>query len=190
VRSQGDSRRRAVACARQVRHGQHLDRGPWMAPAPSQWSCRYDRRTQTVLWRWQHPRRRRCTYALLLSSLGARARGPMSALDDDRARIDNAINADTGGLLLPRRRQQPLHAQAALVRRTDLAHNIFAWTRRFWAAQPDRGDVGLYCMLHERLTIPGKLLFHDRHLVRWRLQATHPLAKPVLACLARSLSEC
>jgi hypothetical protein len=113
----------------------------------------------------------------------------MSALDADRARIEHAINADTGGVLLPRRRQQPLHAQEAVVRRTDLAHKIFAWTRRFWAAQPDRGEVGLSGMLHERLTIPGTLLFHDRHLVRWRLQATHPLAKPVLACLARILSE-
>jgi hypothetical protein len=113
----------------------------------------------------------------------------MSDLYDDRARIEHAINADTGGLLLPRRRQKHLPAQEALVLLTDLAHHMLAWTRRFWAAQPDIGDVGLSCILHEILTIPGKLLFHDRQLVRWRLKATHPLAKPVLACLARSLSE-
>jgi hypothetical protein len=68
VRSQGYSRRRAVAFARQVRHWQQLDRGQWMAPAPSQLSGRDDRRTQTVMLRWQPPRSRRFKYALLISS--------------------------------------------------------------------------------------------------------------------------
>jgi hypothetical protein len=49
---------------------------------------------------------------------------------------------------------------------TDLAHTILAWTRRVWAPQPDLGDVGLYFIINEILTIPGKLLFHDRHLVK------------------------
>lgn len=110
-------------------------------------------------------------------------------LYDARARIENEIKADKGGLLLPRRRKKHWNAQEALVLLTDLAHNILAWTRRFWAAEPALGDAGLYCIINEILTIPGKLLFTDRQLVKLRLKATHPRAKPVLACLSRILNE-
>jgi hypothetical protein len=189
VLSKGYSRKRAVAFARQVRHWLQLDRRKWIAPAPPHLCCHYYRRTQMVMLRWQHPARRRFKYALLISSLCDRDLMPVSDLYDDRARIENDIKADTGSLLLPRRRRKPLNAQEALVVLTDLAHNIFAWTRRFWAAQPDIGDVGPYLISNEILTIPGKLLFQERQRVKWRLKATHPLAKPVLACLSRILSE-
>src|SRR2546430_13884157 len=39
------------------------------------------------------------------------------------------------------------------------------------------------------MPIPGKVMFKDDQLVKVRLQATHPLAKPVLACLSRILAE-
>jgi len=104
--------------------------------------------------------------------------------------METAIKAAQGGVRLPRRRKQPLHAQETWVLRPDLAPHMFAWTRRFWAVEPDRGDVGLYGLIQDRLTIPGKLRFPDRPLVKVRLQATHPLAKPVLACLARIVTEC
>jgi hypothetical protein len=189
VLSQGYSSKRAVVFARQVRHWQPRDRGKWIAPAPSH-VCRRDyRRTQTVMLRWQHPKSRRFKYALLITSLCDYDLVHLSGLYDDRARIENEIKADKGGLLLPRRRKKHLHAQEALVLLTDLAHNILAWTRRFWAAEPDIGDVGLYCIINEILTIPGRLLFQDRQLVKLRLKATHPLAKPALACLARILRE-
>jgi hypothetical protein len=68
ILSKGYSRKRAVAFARHVRHWQRLDRGKWMAPAPSHVCYRYYRRTQTVMLRWQHPRSRRFTYALFSSS--------------------------------------------------------------------------------------------------------------------------
>ena len=139
--------------------------------------------------RWPHPRSRRFTYALLITALWNRELVYVSDLYDDRARIEHEINADTGGLRLPRRRKKPLHAQEALVLLTDLAHTIVAGTRRFGALEPDLGDVGIYFIVNEILTIPGKLLFHDRQLVKWRLKATHPLARPVLACLARLLRE-
>jgi hypothetical protein len=138
--------------------------------------------------RWQHPASRRFKYARVISALWDRDLMPVSDLYDDRARIEHDIKADTGGLLLPRRRKKPLKAQEAVGWLTDLAHNIFAWTRRFWAAQPDIGDVGPYLMINEILTIPGKWLCQARQLVKWRLKATPPLAKPVLACLSRILS--
>jgi Transposase DDE domain group 1 len=189
VLGKGYSSKRAVAFARQVRRWQQLDRGKWIAPVPPHLCCRYYRRTQMVMLRWQHPRRRRFKYALLITSLCDYDLRQLSELYDDRARIENEIKADKGGLLLPRRRKKHLHAQEALVLLTDLAHNILAWTRRFWSAQPALGDVGLYCIINEILTIPGKLLLQDRQLVKLRLKATHPLAKPVLACLARIFGE-
>ena len=72
---------------------------------------------------------------------------------------------------------------------TDLAHNILAWTRQFWASQPAIGNVGIYFIVNEILPIPGKLSFNDDQLVKVRLQANHPLAKPVLEGLARLLVE-
>jgi hypothetical protein len=68
ILSKGYSSKRAVAFARHVRHWQQLDRGKWIAPAPSHLWYRYYRRTQTVMLRWQHPRSRRFKYALLISS--------------------------------------------------------------------------------------------------------------------------
>jgi hypothetical protein len=35
------------------------------------------------------------------------------------------------------------------------------------------------------MMIPGKLAFENGKLVKARLQATHPLAKPVISCLSR-----
>ncbi len=113
----------------------------------------------------------------------------ISQLYDDRASIENEFKADKAGLLLPRRRKKQFNAQEALVLLTDLAHNIVAWTRHFWAAQPEIGDIGIYSIVNKIMPIPGKVMFADDHLVKVRLQATHPLAKPVLACLSRILVE-
>jgi hypothetical protein len=189
VLTKGYSSKRAVVFAHQVRRWQRLDRGKWIALAPTYLCSRYYRRTQTIILRWQHPKTRRFKYALLITSLCDCDLVHLSALYDDRASIENEIKADKGGLLLPRRRKKHLHAQEALVLLTDLAHNILAGTRRFWAAEPDIGDIGLYCIINDILPIPGKLLFQDRQLVKFRLKATHPLAKPVLACLGRMLRE-
>jgi hypothetical protein len=37
--------------------------------------------------------------------------------------------------------------------------------------------------------IPGKLTFEDGKLVKARLQATYPLAKPLVSCLSRLLND-
>ena len=128
-------------------------------------------------------------HALLICALMDYDLIQISQLYDDRASIENEIKADKAGLLLPRRRKKQFNAQEALVLLTDLAHNIVAWTRHFWAAQPEIGDIGIYSIVNKIMPIPGKVMFADDHLVKVRLQATHPLAKPVLACLSRILAE-
>ena len=110
-------------------------------------------------------------------------------LYDDRASIETEIKADKAGLLLPRRRKKQFHAQEALVLLTDLAHNIFAWSRSFWVVEPKIGDIGIYGIVNKIIPIPGKVMIKDNELVKVRLKATHPLSKPVLACLSRILTE-
>lgn len=189
VLSKGYRGKRAAAFAHHVRRWQQLDTYKWLAPAPKPIAGRYYRRTQTGVLRWQNEKTKRFKDALLICSLVDRDLVQISRLYDARAGIENEIKADKAGLLLPRRRKHSWHAQEALVLLTDLAHNILAWTRRFWAAEPALGNVGIYFIVNEILPIPGKLSFNDDQLVKVRLQASHPLAKPVLAGLSRLLVE-
>lgn len=177
--------KRAAAFARHVRRWQQLDTYTWIAPAPASLACHYYRRTQTAVLRWQSERTKRFTYALLICSLVDRDLVHISRVYDERAGIEHEIKADKAGLLLPRSRKKHWNAQEAWVLVTDLAHNIVAGTRRFWALEPERGDVGIYVIVNKILPLPGKLSFDDRRLVKVRLQATHPLAKPVLSGLSR-----
>jgi hypothetical protein len=156
---------------------------------PRSLANRYYRRTQTVVLRWQSEKTRRFKYALWICSLIDRDLVQISRLYDERAGIEHEIKADKAGWLRPRRRKQHWNAQEALGLVTDLAHHILAWTRQFWAAQPAIGNVGIYFIVNEILPIPGKLSFNDDQLVNVRLQASHPLAKPVLEGLARLLVE-
>lgn len=135
--------------------------------------------------RWQSERTRRFKHGFLICSLLDRDLLQVSHLYDQRASIENEIKGDKAGLLLPRRRKKSWHAQHVLVLLTDLAHNMLAWTRRFWAPEPALRDGGIYFIVNEILHRPGKLSFDERGLVRARLQVTHPLAKPVLSGLSR-----
>jgi len=189
VFSKGKSGKRAAAFARQVEQWQPLNESKWIALAPLHLCHRYYRRTKTVMLRWDNPRRDQFKHALLICALLDRDLIQINQLYDDRASIENEIKADKAGLLLPRRRKKQLNAQEALVLLTDLAHNILAWTCHVWAAQPEIGDIGIYSIVHKIMPIPGQVMFEDDQLVKVRLQATHPLAKPVLACLSRMLAE-
>lgn len=185
----GYSGKRAAAVARRISDWQELGPQRWLAAPPAEFIPHYYRRTQTVALRWQSQKTERYKHALLICSLLDRDLAEITLLYDDRAGIENEIKADKGGLLLPRRRKKQLHAQEALMLLTDLAHNILAWTRPFWAVEPMLGDVGIYFIVNEILPIPGKIMFQDQRLAKVRLKATHPLAKPVLSSLSRILSE-
>jgi hypothetical protein len=149
---------------------------------------RYYRRTKTVVLRWYNPKSNLFKHALLICSLREYDLFQISQLYNDRASMENEIKADKGGLLLPRRRKKHWHAQEALVLLTDLAHNILAWSRHLWTAEPAIGDIGIYSIINKIMPIPGKLTFKDQQLIKVRLLVTHPLAKPVLASLSRVLT--
>jgi hypothetical protein len=189
ILSKHKSSKRASLIASQIDEWHSLDDRKWVAEVPKSLRHRYYRRTQISVLCWYNPKSNVFKHALLVCSLLDLDLFQISHLYDKRAIIENEIKADKGGLLLPKRRKKQLEAQEALVLLTDLAHNIFAWSRNFWAAEPKISDLGIYGIVNKIMMIPGKLTFQDGKLVKARLQATHPLAKPVVSCLSRLLTD-
>jgi hypothetical protein len=189
VLSKHKSSRRASLIASQVNVWHPLDDRKWVAKVPQSLCHRYYRRTQTVVLCWYNPKSDVFKHALLVCSLLDLDLVEISDLYDERASIETEIKADKGGLLLPKRRKKQFEAQEALVLLTDLAHNILAWSRDFWSSEAKIGDLGIYGIINKIMPIPGKLTFEDGKLVKARLQATHPLAKPVISCLSRLLRD-
>ena len=189
VLSKHKSSRRASLIASQVDVWHPLDDRKWVAKVPQSLCRRYYRRTQTVVLCWYNPKSDVFKHALLVCSLLDLDLVEISDLYDKRASIETEIKADKGGLLLPKRRKKQFEAQEALVLLTDLAHNILAWSRDFWSSEAKIGDLGIYGIINKIMPIPGKLTFEDGKLVKARLQATHPLAKPMISCLSRLLRD-
>lgn len=183
------SSRRASLIASQINVWHPLNDQKWVATVPKPLCHRYYRRTQTAVLGWYNTTRHGFKHALLVCSLLGLDLFEISHLYDERARIETEIKADQGGLLLPKRRKKQFEAQEALVLLTDLAHNILTWSRDFWAPESKIGDLGIYGIVNRIVTIPGKLTFRDGKLVKARLQATPPLAKPVISCLLRLLRD-
>ena len=189
VFSKHKSSKRASLIASQIDDWHPLNDQKWVANVPKPLCHRYYRRTQTVVLCWYNTKSHVFKHALLICSLLNLNLLQISHLYDERACIETEIKADKGGLLLPKRRKKQFEAQEALILLTDLAHHILAWSRHFWAAEAKIGDLGIYGIVNKIMTIPGKLRFEDGKLVKARLQATHPLAKPVVSCLSRLLRD-
>jgi Transposase DDE domain group 1 len=187
VLAKGYSGKRANAFARAVARWEEWRAGErWVAPAPTR--LRDDRRTQTAVLKWKTEQG---TYGhrLLTTSLLAHTWAALAEAYDDRAAIEAEMKADKGGLQHHRRRKRRLAAQEALVLLTDLAHNLLAWTRSWIFRDSPFADAGIYRMVNELLPIPGKVLVKDGQIVKLRLKASHPLARPMLACLTRLLKQ-
>lgn len=153
-----------------------------MAPAPM--LLRYDRRTQTAVLQWK-TEQDTSRHRLLITSVMEYSWAALAEVYDDRAAIEAELQADKGGLQLHRRRKQRLAAQEALVLLTDLAHHLLAWTREWIFRDSPFADAGIYRMVKELLPIPGKVMVTEGQSVKLRLKASHPLAQPMLRCLAR-----
>jgi hypothetical protein len=189
ILSKHKSSKRASLIASQIDEWHPLDDRKWIAEVPKSLCHRYYRHTQTSVLCWYTPKSDALKHALLICSLLDLDLFRISHLYDERASMENEIKADKRGLLLPKRRKKQLEAQEALVLLTDLAHNILAWSRDFWALEPQISALGIYGIVNKIMMIPGKLTFQGGELVKARLQTTHPLAKPVVSCLSRLLRD-
>lgn len=183
VLSKGYSGKRAKVFAQAVPQWEELRVGErWIAPAPT--PLRYYRRTQTAVLKWK-TEQGTYRHSLLTTSLLEYSLATLAEAYDDRATIEAEIKADKGGLQLHRRRKQRLAAQEALVLLTDLAHNLLAWARGWMFCDSPFAEAGIYRIIKELFPIPGKVTVEEGRIVKLRLKASHPFAKPMLACLTR-----
>jgi hypothetical protein len=68
---------------------------------------------------------------------------------------------------------------------TDLAHNLLAWSRDWLFRNSPVAKAGIYRIVKELFPIPGKVRVEEGPIVKRRLKASQPFAKPRLACLKR-----
>jgi hypothetical protein len=151
-----------------------------LPPAPR----RDDRRPQTAVLQGKTAQDT-SRHRLLLTSLMEHSLAALAAAYADRAAIAAELPADKGGRQRHRRRKPRLAAQEALVLLTDLAHHLLAWPREWIFRDSPFADAGSYRMVKELLPIPGKVVVAAGQLVKRRLKAIHPRARPMLACLTR-----
>jgi hypothetical protein len=68
---------------------------------------------------------------------------------------------------------------------TDWAHKLLAWSRGWLCRHSPDAAAGIDRMVKGLCPIPGKVRVEEGQSVQRRLQASHPSAKPMLACLKR-----
>ncbi len=104
---------------------------------------------------------------------------------DARAGIEAALQADTDGLGLGRRRKRKLPAQRVLLFRGHRAHNVLIWSRRWLAAHAPRLRAwGIVRLVREVWAIPGRVHGVGAVMHRVRLHPAHPRARDVGGGLA------
>lgn len=95
------------------------------------------------------------------------------------------FRSDKSGLHLSARRKQRFQAQKALIRLTDLTHNLLADFRYRGLADSPFARWGLKRIVRDLLAIPGRLYFEAGQLKRIALLETHPHAAALLICLEK-----
>jgi Transposase DDE domain group 1 len=154
----------------------------WVAACPQ--PLRYGRRTQQAMLQWKTSKGK-VRHAHVITSQMEWSLAELVEAYDDRAQMEKEIRSDKSGLLLAKRRKRRLPAQEALVLLTDLAHNIAVWSKHWIFTDPSFADYGVLRVVQDLLAIPGKITFREGQMVELKLNTLHPLAKPVLAGLAR-----
>jgi hypothetical protein len=99
------------------------------------------------------------------------------------------FRADKSGLHLSARRKGPFVAQKALVRLTDLAHNLLSDFSYRGLAHSPFAQWGLKRIVRDLLAIPGRLYFEAGQLKRIELLKSHPHTDALIICLERYCSS-
>jgi hypothetical protein len=151
----------------------------WVAPTPVK--LRLGRHLDTYLLRWLDAKQK-FAYATLLTTLPY----PVFTQWDvyhGRGGAEIEIRSDKSGLKLHQRRKKGLNAQEAWIVLTDVAHNLLAWLRPWMLTGSTFETFGPKRLVHDLLTIPGRLFFADGRLTKVALWETHPYADEMRLCL-------
>lgn len=155
----------------------------WVAPAPDK--LRLGRRIAAYLLRWSDAKQK-MKHATLWTTLPYPIFSQW-ALYDGRGAAEVEIRADKSGLGLPLRRKQSLDAMEAWVVLTDVAHNLLAWLHPWMLADSPFASFGPKRIVHDLLTIPGRVVLDNDQLTKVALWKTHPYANEMRLCLQKLL---
>ena len=188
VLTKGKGGRRPEAWAKQVavEDWYSLGNDRWLAPAVN--PPTFIRPTQEFVLAWVTSQGT-TKYATLVCSILEWSMEQVMAYYDQWGACETQIQADKGGLRLTHRRKHSLPAQEALVLLTDLAHNLLAWSGHWMALEPPLAAFGTTRLVHDLLSMPGRLYFDEGRLTEVQLPATHPYAVHLAPALARLLDH-
>ena len=174
VIAKGYSGRRAQVLARQVSrwdpYGVDAFLGSVAPPA------HFGRPVQVIVKRWLHKGKWQHSYYVTTLKLPSK-QALMSHYNLRGGAEVEQFREDKTGLFLSARRKRTLQAQKALVRLTDLAHNLLADFRYRGLTSSRFADWGLKRIVRDLLQVRGRLYFQGAQLKRIELQASHPYAE-------------
>jgi hypothetical protein len=180
VIAKGYSGRRAHNLAQRVTRWDRYSADAWLGSVAS--PVDYGRPVQVIVKRWQHKDAWKHSYYVTTLRLPSK----VAILDGYNLRGGAEVEQfreDKGGLHLSARRKRLFPAQKALIRLTDLTHNLLADFRYRGLAGSPFANWGLKRIVRDLLQVPGRLYFQGPELKRIDLLTTHPYAKNLLVCL-------
>jgi len=182
VVAKGFSGRRAFNLGQQVTRWDRFSQDAWLGSVAS--PVDYGKPVQIIVKRWRHQDTWKHSFYVTTLKLPSKTAFLTYYNLRGGAEIEQ-FREDKAGLYLAARRKRSFPAQKALVRLTDLAHNLLADFRYRGLAGSPFADWGLKRIVRDLLEMPGRLYFEGSELKRIDLLATHPYAKELLVCLER-----
>ncbi len=186
VIAKGFSGHRASVLARQVSRWDPYGHDAFVGAVPS--PVDFGRPVQVLVKKWLHQEQWKHSYYLTTLKLPSKQE-VLNRYDLRGGAEVELFREDKSGLYLSARRKRSLQAQKALVRLTDLAHNLLADFRYRGLNESRFTDWGLKRIVRDLLQVPGRLYFQGTELKRIELLSTHPYANELLPCLEKYCSS-
>lgn len=182
VVAKGFSGRRAFKLGQQVTRWDHYRPDAWLGSVVP--PVDYGRPVQVIVKRWQH--KDTWKHSFYVTTLKLPSKTAVLTCYNLRGGAEvEQFREDKAGLFLSARRKRSFAAQKALIRLTDLAHNLLADFRYRGLADSPFANWGLKRIVRDLLEMQGRLYFEGSELKRIELLATHPYAKELRICLER-----
>ena len=182
--AKGMSNRRAEALARQVRRWD-VYQDVWLGEvAPP---VDYGRPVRVFVKR--RLKEGAFCHSYYVSSLTLPSKGLFMACYDRRGGAEvEQFRSDKGGLNLEMRRKHSFPAEKGFILLTDLAHNLLADCYHQVLIGTRFEAYGVKRIVRDLLSVPGRLVFDDKKLVRVELLTLNQFAKDLAICLERFFS--